>query len=86
MSPLLGLLGTVYGMISAFQTIAQKGASVTPADLAGGISQALVTTFLGLFVAIPSMIAYFFFRNKVVRITLEIGAIADDLVERFRGK
>jgi biopolymer transport protein ExbB len=85
-APMLGLFGTVTGMISAFQTIAQKGASVTPADLAGGISQALVTTFLGLFVAIPSMIAYFFFRNKVVRITLEIGAIADDLVERFRGK
>jgi len=85
-APMLGLFGTVTGMISAFQTIASKGASVTPADLAGGISQALVTTFLGLFVAIPSMIAYFFFRNRVVRITLEIGAIADDLVERFRGK
>jgi len=85
-APMMGLFGTVSGMISAFQTIAEKGASVTPADLAGGISQALVTTFLGLFVAIPTMIAYFFFRNKVVRITLEIHAIADDLVERFRGK
>jgi biopolymer transport protein ExbB len=85
-APMMGLFGTVSGMITAFQTIAEKGASVTPADLAGGISQALVTTFLGLFVAIPTMIAYFFFRNKVVRITLEIHAIADDLVERFRGK
>ena len=85
-APMMGLFGTVSGMITAFQMIEAKGASVTPADLAGGISQALVTTFLGLFVAIPSMIAYFFFRNKVVRITLEIGAIADDLVERFRGK
>ena len=85
-APMMGLFGTVSGMIQAFQMIAEKGASVTPADLAGGISQALVTTFLGLFVAIPTMIAYFFFRNKVVRITLEIHAIADDLVERFRGK
>jgi len=85
-APMMGLFGTVSGMITAFQTIAEKGASVTPADLAGGISQALVTTFLGLFVAIPTMIAFFFFRNKVVRITLEIHAIADDLVERFRGK
>ena len=85
-APMLGLFGTVSGMIEAFQTIAQMGAAVTPSDLADGISQALVTTFLGLFVAIPTMIAYFFFRNKVVRVTLEIGAIADDLVERFRGK
>jgi len=85
-APMMGLFGTVSGMIAAFQTIASMGASVTPAHLADGISQALVTTFLGLFVAIPTMIAYFFFRNKVVRVTLEIGAIADDLVERFRGK
>ena len=85
-APMMGLFGTVSGMIAAFQTIASKGASVTPSDLADGISQALVTTFLGLFVAIPTMIAYFFFRNKVVRVTLELGAIADDLVERFRGK
>jgi len=85
-APMMGLFGTVYGMIQAFQTIARLGAAVTPSDLATGISTALVTTFLGLLVAIPTMIAYFFFRNKVVRITLEIGAIADDLVERFRGK
>ncbi len=85
-APMMGLFGTVSGMIEAFQIIATKGASVSPSDLAGGISKALVTTFLGLFVAIPTMIAYFFFRNRVVRVTLEIGAIADELVERFRGK
>ena len=85
-APMMGLFGTVSGMIKAFQKIKDMGAAVTPSDLAGGISQALVTTFLGLFVAIPSMIAYFFFRNKVVRVSLELGAIADDLVERFRGK
>jgi biopolymer transport protein ExbB len=85
-APMLGLFGTVSGMIEAFQTIAAKGASVTPADLANGISKALVTTFLGLLVAIPTMVAYFFFRNKVVRVTLEINGIADELVERFRGK
>jgi len=85
-APMLGLFGTVYGMISAFQMIARLGAAVTPSDLADGISIALVTTFLGLLVAIPTMIFYFYFRNKVVRVTLEIGAIADELVERFRGK
>ncbi len=84
-SPMMGLFGTVSGMIVAFETIARLGASVSPSDLAGGISQALVTTFLGLFVAIPSMIAYFFFRNKVIRVSIELAAIADDLVDRFRG-
>lgn len=85
-APMLGLFGTVSGMIGAFQTITEMGAAVTPAHLAGGISEALVTTFLGLLVAIPAMIAYFFFRNRVVRVSLEINAIADDLVERFRHK
>jgi biopolymer transport protein ExbB len=85
-APMMGLFGTVSGMIAAFETIAKMGAAVTPADLADGISQALVTTFLGLFVAIPTMIAYFFFRNKVIRVSIEISAIADDLVDRFRGK
>lgn len=85
-SPMMGLFGTVSGMIAAFETIAALGAAVSPSDLAGGISTALVTTLLGLFVAIPSMIAYFFFRNKVIRMSIEIAAIADDLVDRFRGK
>ena len=85
-APMMGLFGTVSGMIAAFETIAKMGAAVTPADLADGISQALVTTFLGLFVAIPTMIAYFMFRNKVIRVSIEIAAIADDLVDRFRGK
>ena len=85
-APMMGLFGTVSGMIEAFETIAKMGAAVTPSDLASGISTALVTTFLGLFVAIPTMIAYFFFRNKVIRVSIEIAAIADDLVDRFRGK
>ncbi len=49
-----------------------------------GISAALVTTMLGLIVAIPTMAAFFYFRNKVVKVSLELAAIADDLVERFR--
>jgi len=85
-SPMLGLFGTVTGMIQAFQTIARVGAAVTPADLANGISIALVTTFQGLLVAIPCTVGFFIFRNKVVRVVLEINAIADEFVERFRGK
>jgi biopolymer transport protein ExbB len=85
-APMLGLFGTVTGMIQAFQVIAKLGSAVTPAALADGISIALVTTFQGLLVAIPCMTAYFLFKNKVVKVILEINAIADELVERFRGK
>jgi biopolymer transport protein ExbB len=83
-APMMGLLGTVGGMISAFNTITLKGANVTPADLSTGISAALVTTMLGLIVAIPTMSVFFYFRNKVIKVSLELSAIADDLVERFR--
>ena len=83
-APMMGLLGTVGGMITAFNTITLKGANVTPADLSTGISAALVTTMLGLIVAIPTMSVFFYFRNKVIKVSLELSAIADDLVERFR--
>jgi biopolymer transport protein ExbB len=83
-APMMGLLGTVYGMIVAFNQITILGANVTPADLSVGISAALVTTMLGLIVAIPTMAAFFYFRNKVVKVSLELSAIAEDLVERFR--
>lgn len=82
-SPMMGLLGTVSGMLSAFGVI-ERESSPDPAKLAGGIKEALVTTMLGLTVAIPMMIGFFFFRNRVVKIILEISAITDDLLDRFR--
>ncbi len=85
-APMLGLFGTVTGMIQAFNIITAMGSAVTPSHLAKGISVALVTTFLGLGVAIPSMVFYFIVRSRVIRVSLEISAIADELVERFRGK
>ena len=63
-SPLLGLLGTVSGMISAFTAITATGVG-NPSVLAGGISEALVSTAAGLTVAIPSLIAYRFLRGRV---------------------
>jgi biopolymer transport protein ExbB len=63
-SPLLGLLGTVAGMITAFTAITAQGVG-NPAVLAGGISEALVSTAAGLTVAIPSLIAYRFLRGRV---------------------
>jgi len=82
-SPMLGLFGTVQGMIASFHTIATK-ANPSPAELAGGIYTALLTTLFGLMVAIPATAAFSYIRNKLVRSTIEIGAIVEDLFERFR--
>ena len=83
-APMIGLLGTVSGMFVTFGAIADAGGSVSPAQLAGGIKLALVTTIFGLVVALPTGAFFFTFRNKVVRTTIEINAIAEDLFERFR--
>jgi biopolymer transport protein ExbB len=83
-APMLGLFGTVTGMIMAFNKIVELGAKVTPADLAEGISAALVTTFLGLLVAIPALAAYQYFRNKATRISIDFAGILEDMTERFR--
>jgi biopolymer transport protein ExbB len=85
-APMLGLFGTVSGMITAFDVIVQKGAKVTPADLAGGISAALITTFLGLLVAIPAVSAYQYFRNKATRISIHFAEVLEEMTERFRNR
>ena len=82
-APMMGLLGTVKGMMVTFGEIAAKP-SVKPSDLAGGIKAALVTTLLGLTVAIPVTAIYVFFKNRVTLMSIEIGAIVEDLFERFR--
>jgi biopolymer transport protein ExbB len=72
-APMLGLLGTVQGMIEAFNVIASTGGTAKPADLADSISKALVTTMEGLMVAIPAMVAYSFFRNQIDHLVAETG-------------
>jgi biopolymer transport protein ExbB len=64
-APLLGLLGTVWGMIDAFSNIALADGLGKPENLAAGISQALVTTAAGLAVAIPTQAAYYWFRSRI---------------------
>jgi biopolymer transport protein ExbB len=66
-APLLGLLGTVWGMIDAFANIALADGLGKPETLAAGISQALVTTAAGLAVAIPTQAAYYWFRGRIDR-------------------
>ena len=70
---MFGLLGTVSGMIKAFDTIAATGGMARPHQLAGGISEALITTFMGLIVGIPAMVAFSFFRNKIDSLVAEAG-------------
>jgi biopolymer transport protein ExbB len=72
-APMLGLLGTVQGMIVAFNTIASTEGAAKPYQLADAISLALVTTFEGLVVAIPTMTAFSYFRNKIDSIVAEAG-------------
>jgi biopolymer transport protein ExbB len=72
-APMLGLTGTVLGMITAFNAIADAGGQAKPDELAGGIGQALITTLLGLLVAIPTMVAYSYFRNKIDSLVAEAG-------------
>ena len=83
LSPMIGLLGTVQGMIESFQVIALGGASPKPAELAEGISTALFTTLVGLAVAIPAIAAYNILRNRVSRLLLEVGVTSENLMSRF---
>jgi len=81
-APLLGLLGTVMGMITSFNGIsAAAGADGQREMLAGGIAQALITTAAGMLVAIPALIAYLFFVGRVDSLITEIDALGQQVVE-----
>ncbi len=82
-SPLLGLLGTVTGMVRCFQTIQSKATSfrpVSPGDLAGGIWEALLTTVAGLIVAIPTFIVYNYLVSRINNFILEMEKASTELV------
>lgn len=83
-TPLLGLLGTVLGMIKVFTVISAQGVGDAGA-LAGGISEALITTAAGLFVAIPSLMFYRYFRGKIDGLVLTMEQEALRLVEALQG-
>lgn len=79
-TPMLGLTGTVLGMIRTFNSIASAEGAARPDQLAGGISQALVTTLLGLIVAIPAMVAFSYFRNRIDSIVAEVGKRVEQIM------
>ncbi len=82
MSPLLGLLGTVTGMISAFNAITEAGVG-DPRALSGGIGEALITTAAGLIVAIPALFAYRYLRGVVDALVVDMEKEATRLVQAF---
>ena len=81
-APLMGLLGTVLGMIKVFQVISMEGLGQTQ-HLAGGISEALITTVVGLIIAIPSLVAYNFFTHRVEDLVLDIEKYSAEVVEKL---
>lgn len=83
-APLLGLLGTVTGMISSFQVI-ETLAAPTPGDLAVGVYESLVNTTMGLFIAIVFLVAYFLFKNKVTKMCLSLNLQAVDIISPMAG-
>lgn len=85
LSPLMGLLGTVLGMIQTFNAITTEGIG-NPAALAGGIAQALITTAAGLTVAIPALIGYKFLRGKVEGLVVQMEKEAIRLVEAMEAQ
>ena len=83
-APMLGLFGTVDGMIRSFRVIATSDQTPKPQELAEGISTALFTTLVGLALAIPAISAYNIMRNRVSRLVLEVGIISEGLMGRFQ--
>jgi biopolymer transport protein ExbB len=80
-APLLGLLGTVWGMIGAFSSIVSSDTESRGLLMAANVSQAMVTTAAGLMLAIPAMAAYFYFRGRVVKIIAIVEAEAAEMVD-----
>jgi len=81
LAPLLGLLGTVWGMMQAFGAIAFEDAQVKGLTMAYSVAEAMITTAAGLLLAIPTMAVYFFLRGRVIKIIAAVEAQASEFVE-----
>lgn len=82
LGPMFGLVGTVYGMIKAFSVLA-TATQVQPAKLADGISHALVVTLFGVGISVPAIFFNAFYRNRITRVCMDVGHIADDLLTQM---
>jgi biopolymer transport protein ExbB len=83
LGPLIGLVGTVFGMILSFKELAKGGKGVEAARVADGISHALVITMLGIAIAVPGLFFNAFFRNRITRISMDVANMADDLLTQM---
>ena len=83
--PMFGLLGTVDGMVVAFDVIAGSNVTPKPSELAQGIGTALVTTVVGLWVAIPAITFHHIMKNRFQKLVMEVGVVSEDLMKRFSG-
>jgi biopolymer transport protein ExbB len=82
LGPMVGLVGTVFGMIQSFMELS-KGGTPKSEELARGISQALVVTLIGVAISVPAIFCFTFFRNRLVRISMDAGNLADDLLTQM---
>lgn len=85
-APMLGFLGTVTGMVAAFQQIQSLGGTVSPGDLAGGIWEALITTVFGLVVGIPAYALHNYFVTRVARFVHEMEVTSSELLDLLERK
>jgi biopolymer transport protein ExbB len=83
LGPMLGLVGTVLGMIMSFMELSQPGKTPNAQKLADGISHALVITLLGIALAVPAIFFHAFFRNRLIRISMDAASVADDLLTQM---
>jgi biopolymer transport protein ExbB len=85
-APMVGLLGTVFGMLRAFSGVALDIANAKPVVLAGGVSQALITTACGLIIGIPSMMFYAYFRRRAAKLVSYLESASVDVLTALLGK
>jgi biopolymer transport protein ExbB len=83
LGPMLGLVGTVFGMIMAFMELGEPGKTPRADKLAAGISHALVVTLVGIALSVPAIFCHAIFRNRLIRISMDTGSIADDLLTQM---
>jgi biopolymer transport protein ExbB len=83
LATLVGLLGTVWGMVASFMVISRSDTAPKPSELATGVSQALVTTVAGLLQAIPATLAFTILKNRAARLAFEAGMACEQIMSRF---
>jgi len=83
LGPMIGLVGTIWGMIKSFQELATAGAQAKPEKLAGGISTALFITLEGVSLSVPAIFFFAYFRNRIAQISTEATRVADRTINAF---